>query len=58
MTLPPICLHMNEERIVIADTLTNRTFTLDPHQADFQKKHPALYGVWAVAYGKREGGTK
>lgn len=49
---------MSEDRIEITEIMTNRTIVIDPNQADFRVKHPALYGAWATAYGKDDGGSK
>jgi len=54
----PITIRMSEDQIEITEIMTNRTIIIDPHQPDFRKKHPALYGAWAEAYGKDDGGSK
>ena len=48
--LPPVEIHMDENTIVITDPHTGAIRTIDPNDANFQKHHAALIGIWQTVY--------
>lgn len=52
--LPPIAVLVSEDKITVADLLTGRVVSVDPHDKNFQSNHPAAAGLWCAAYAAAE----